>query len=473
MPAVELARGDELWIAPGDLVPVDGVLLRRQAEVALDWITGESERMRYEPGQVVPAGAFNAGARLRVTATEDFATSRLQRAAARAGDGRRGGVPARLWWHRVSTIYVVAVLAAAALGLLIWLPRDAERALPVAIAVLVITCPCALGLATPLAEELTQRLLRRAACCCAPATSWRRPCRCASRLRQDRHPDPRRADDDRPVPARLDALRSDRARLLRSMTARSNHPVSKAIAAGLAGDADAAGRPAARGRRRRARWPGPASRLADGCASDAPRDAPSSPATGPAQRHGRSPATARSLAGLLVEERLRRRGQEVGRAARATATESAPAERRRDGKVAGHGRRLDLRPDHALVTGGLDPEAKADPRARPGRARHADGRRRPQRRAQLRGGALRGDARGRPSGAAGQGRLLLLRRRSGGPALVAGQAARRLRRACSATTWCFAAALQPGRGRAGAGRPGHARWWRPSSCRSARWPWSA
>ena len=160
--ATDIRLGDELWIAPGDLTPVAGVLLRKAAEASLDWITGESGQRAFGPGDQLPAGAFNAGhIGFALTATEDFASSRLN-------ELLRLGAPARdnqgfrpHWWSRVSTGYVVAVLGLAGAGFLAWFSRDPRQALEVAVAILVVTCPCALGLATPLAQELIQHALRR------------------------------------------------------------------------------------------------------------------------------------------------------------------------------------------------------------------------------------------------------------------------------------------------------------------------
>ena len=56
--ATRVRRGDELWISPGDLVPVDGVLLRKETEVSLDWITGESDPVALAPGDIAPAAAM-------------------------------------------------------------------------------------------------------------------------------------------------------------------------------------------------------------------------------------------------------------------------------------------------------------------------------------------------------------------------------------------------------------------------------
>jgi len=88
-PAVRIVTGDELWIAPGDLMPVDGVLLQREALISLDWITGESETRTRAPGDKVPAGAFNAGEYgFRTAVIENFSDSRLHDLL-RVGGGER------------------------------------------------------------------------------------------------------------------------------------------------------------------------------------------------------------------------------------------------------------------------------------------------------------------------------------------------------------------------------------------------
>ena len=161
--ADSIREGDVLYLARGDLVPVDGRLLARgtddAAAFSTDWIDGEAEPRVYTAGELVPAGAFQVG-RLaqRVEAATDFADSavvRLLRAPKVAAD-------AHAWWHRVASYWVVGVLFAAGLGFaLAWDPSNPEAALDVATAVLVVTCPCAFGIATPLAYELAMARLRR------------------------------------------------------------------------------------------------------------------------------------------------------------------------------------------------------------------------------------------------------------------------------------------------------------------------
>jgi len=158
--APEIILGDELWIAPGDLLPVEGILMRRATEVSLDWITGESDQIAFQPGDKIAAGAFNASNHgFAVAAVEGFEDSRLQdllRSTTVADEEFRPQ-----WWHTISSWYVSAVLGAAVAGFALWAGRDLTMALKVTIAILVVTCPCALGLATPLAEELILFALRR------------------------------------------------------------------------------------------------------------------------------------------------------------------------------------------------------------------------------------------------------------------------------------------------------------------------
>jgi P-type Cu2+ transporter len=233
MAASELRTGDELWIAPGDLLPLEGILLRRRAEASLDWITGESDLVAYEPGDRLPAGAFNAGRQgFAVAASQDFGDSRLGDLL-RSGDGDAAFRPT--WWHRVSSVYVLAVLILAGGAFLTWAGRDLRLAIEVTISVLVITCPCALGLATPLAEELVHVALRRRGVFLRRASFLEKALRVRKVLldktgtltlgRLALEAESRKA---------LWALDGPEQALLWNLCARSNHPVSRSLAEALA-----------------------------------------------------------------------------------------------------------------------------------------------------------------------------------------------------------------------------------------------
>lgn len=163
LPAPGVGEGDILLVAPGDLVPVEATLLEPRAKVSTDWITGEAAPRQVTVGQGIPAGSFNAGhTAFHVRSTMNFVDSPLVRLlrqpAQRAG---RGGTSQRLW-EAVAKRWVVTVLGISVAGLVLWLPRGLDQALNVAVALLVVTCPCAIGIAVPLAYELTQSKLRRA-----------------------------------------------------------------------------------------------------------------------------------------------------------------------------------------------------------------------------------------------------------------------------------------------------------------------
>jgi Cu2+-exporting ATPase len=159
----DLSAGDELLIAPGDLVPVDALLTSGLAACSLDWINGESMPTHFAEGETLPAGAFNAGSTpLRVraqTGLDESALTEILRTPARITTARLRGTLS----ERLAPIYVGTVLALAALAFGLWyaISGDASRALSVATAMLVVTCPCAFGIATPLAYELALAGLRR------------------------------------------------------------------------------------------------------------------------------------------------------------------------------------------------------------------------------------------------------------------------------------------------------------------------
>nr|MEE4268799.1 heavy metal translocating P-type ATPase metal-binding domain-containing protein [Candidatus Krumholzibacteria bacterium] len=232
--ATAIHQNDELWIAPGDLLPVQGILMRQSTQVALDWITGESDQVGFQPGETIPAGAFNASHHgFTVTACEDFEDSRLQDLLRSTTLSDEDFKPR--WWHNISTWYVTFVLIAAAGGFLFWMFQDVTMALKVTISILVVTCPCALGLATPLAEELVHFALRRHGVFLRKQ-SFMEKALDVKKVLLDKTGTLTMGQLILDAPSReaLHAL-DDRAReVLRHMTARSNHPVSQSLAAALA-----------------------------------------------------------------------------------------------------------------------------------------------------------------------------------------------------------------------------------------------
>jgi len=169
--ASALAPGDVVLVAPGQALPADGTIVEGESEIDLALLTGESRPRSAGPGAVLPGGAVNVAQAivLRIGAVaRDSTLARLVRLAEQAGQGK----PAlALWADRVAAWSVVALLVLTVLVYLFWHWRDPARAWPAAIAVLVVTCPCALSLATPTAlAAATGSLLRRGVLAVSPHT---------------------------------------------------------------------------------------------------------------------------------------------------------------------------------------------------------------------------------------------------------------------------------------------------------------
>jgi Cu+-exporting ATPase len=145
LPLGALVRGDVVVVRPGERLPVDGVVLAGTG--------GESLPVTKRPGDKVTGGAVNGEALLRIGATTLGAESVLSRIIRLVEDAQAGKAPIQRLADRFSAVFVPVVLAIAAVTLVAWLLAGAPFPTAVinAVAVLVIACPCALGLATPTA----------------------------------------------------------------------------------------------------------------------------------------------------------------------------------------------------------------------------------------------------------------------------------------------------------------------------------
>ncbi|HEY6880488.1 MAG TPA: heavy metal translocating P-type ATPase metal-binding domain-containing protein [Polyangiales bacterium] len=158
----ELRAGDALLVCHGEFVPVQGELEADSGVCSLEWVLGESEPRSFLRGATIPAGAVNTGKTpLRLRALRDFARSDLD--VLLSAGGRTVTREAGDFWDTLARIYVWLVLLATAAGAFAWSFAGASNAdvLEVATAILVVTCPCAFGIATPLAYELGVAGLRR------------------------------------------------------------------------------------------------------------------------------------------------------------------------------------------------------------------------------------------------------------------------------------------------------------------------
>ncbi len=235
----ELRADDELLIAPGDLVPVDARLSAGPATFSLDWILGESRPRVFRSGDTVPAGAFAAGDEaVTLAATTSFAQSSLRellRTPAReSGDAARTG----RWFQRLSKIYVALVVAVAAAGFVTWwlATGDVARAMSVTTSLLIVTCPCAFGIAAPLAYEMVQAGLRRAGLYVRRASLLDRACE-VRRVFFDKTGTLTTGGLVLGNPQALEGLRGTELAALYDMVARSGHPKSQAVRQALEGRA--------------------------------------------------------------------------------------------------------------------------------------------------------------------------------------------------------------------------------------------
>jgi len=152
--------GTLVVVAAGERIPVDGRIAAGSSSVDLSLLTGESTREDVALGDRVWAGTTNAAQELVVETEHSGAQTRVGRLVESIEAAQRERAPIVKLADRLASKFVVVVLALAALTLLVWWGAGADRAIEHAVALLVVTCPCALGMATPLSVSVA---LRRAA----------------------------------------------------------------------------------------------------------------------------------------------------------------------------------------------------------------------------------------------------------------------------------------------------------------------
>ena len=153
VPIEALRPGDRFVVRPGEKVATDGVVEEGASAVDQSLLTGESVPVEKQPGDEVAGATLNAGGRLVVRANRVGADTALAQIARLVAEAQSGKAPVQRLADRVSAVFVPAVIAIALATLAGWLiaGEDASAAFTAAVAVLIIACPCALGLATPTA----------------------------------------------------------------------------------------------------------------------------------------------------------------------------------------------------------------------------------------------------------------------------------------------------------------------------------
>jgi Cu+-exporting ATPase len=153
VPIEQLAVGDRFVVRPGEKIATDGVVEVGTSAVDESLLTGESVPVEKQPGDEVAGASVNAGGRLIVRATRIGSDTALAQIARLVSDAQSGKAPVQRLADRISGVFVPVVigLAVATLGFWTGAGESTTFAFTAAVAVLIVACPCALGLATPTA----------------------------------------------------------------------------------------------------------------------------------------------------------------------------------------------------------------------------------------------------------------------------------------------------------------------------------
>jgi Cu2+-exporting ATPase len=151
VPADAVGIGSVIAVHAGETIPVDGEVISGESTLNRAILTGESADVHVDVGDTVYAGTLNRTAELRVVVKASGEDSRIARILAQVDDSARRRAPVVLLADRLASRVVAVVLVLAVVTYAVWVRRDATAAWDHVIALLIVTCPCALALATPLA----------------------------------------------------------------------------------------------------------------------------------------------------------------------------------------------------------------------------------------------------------------------------------------------------------------------------------
>ncbi|NKX51444.1 copper-translocating P-type ATPase [Arthrobacter deserti] len=153
IPAEQLVPGDEFVVRPGEKIAADGYVVQGRSAVDASLITGESVPVEVAVGDTVTGATLNTSGRLLVRATRVGSETTLAQMGRLVSQAQAGKAPIARLADRISSVFVPIVLAVAAITFVLWMTYDGgpRATYTAAVTVLVIACPCALGLATPMA----------------------------------------------------------------------------------------------------------------------------------------------------------------------------------------------------------------------------------------------------------------------------------------------------------------------------------
>lgn len=161
VPVAELERGQHTLVKPGETIPSDGLVVTGRSSVDESMLTGEAHPIAKTIGDTVLGGCVNIASPLEIRVQrlgEDTVLSQIERLSKRAQQARPRIAK---FADRVAGWFVLGVLLLAAVVAFVWWHHDPQSWLPITVAVLVVTCPCALSLATPAAVSVATSVLLR------------------------------------------------------------------------------------------------------------------------------------------------------------------------------------------------------------------------------------------------------------------------------------------------------------------------
>jgi Cu2+-exporting ATPase len=231
VPLEALVPGDRVEVRAGDLVPADGRIVEGRSALDASLLTGESVPADAGPGDPVHAGTLNVAARLEVAVERTGDDTRVGRLMRLVEEHARRRAPIVLLADRLSGVFVAVVLALAGITAMVWWSASPERAIDSSVALLIVTCPCALALATPLAVTAAIGRAARAGILVKGADVLERLSRPGLML----------FDKTGTLTAGRPALvswwgQSDVRAAVAALEARSAHPLARALVAALGGD---------------------------------------------------------------------------------------------------------------------------------------------------------------------------------------------------------------------------------------------
>lgn len=226
-PLSVLKAGVRFRVKAAHSVPVASRLLSPYASVSLEWINGESEAQERDEGQMLPSGSLNIGSQpIEVEALESWEASMLRRLL----DARKPGEYRDLRLEKLLRVYLSVVIVVGIGGALAWYASGAGvvQALQVMISIFVVSCPCALGVAVPLAEELAASCAEKSGVFVRTLGLWKR----LMRVRRIVFDKTGTLTLENPVlenPESLSALDSQARAALRTLVCGNLHPVSRSL----------------------------------------------------------------------------------------------------------------------------------------------------------------------------------------------------------------------------------------------------